>query len=171
MELTILANDLVRINMGAPVLEPARIPFDAMQQALSYAINTDFGTLEVGAVSMGNPHCVIPVDNIQDAAVDELGPFLQQHPRFMQGVNVGFLQVLNRNTIALRVYERGAGETLACGSGACAAMVYAKLQNWVDANVEVHLLGGQLYIEWQGSNQPVYLIGPAVTVYEGTIKY
>lgn len=169
MELEILENDLVKINMGVPILDPELIPFDAAQQALSYAITTEQGPIEVGAISMGNPHCVIPIENIQDAPIDELGPFFQQHPRFRQGVNVGFLQVLNRNTVALRVYERGAGETLACGSGACAAVVYARLQDWVNENVEVHLLGGQLCIEWAGPEYPVWLIGPATSVFEGRI--
>lgn len=169
MAVELLDNGLVSVNMGAPILQPEKIPFIAVQQALSYAMDTDFGAMEIGVVSMGNPHCVIPVENIQEAPIDELGPFFQQHPRFPQGVNVGFLQVLNRKTIALRVYERGAGETLACGSGACAAMVYARLQDWVDEAVEVHVLGGQLEIRWSGGEQPVWLLGPADTVFEGII--
>lgn len=169
LTLTILADGLVKVDMGVPVFEPELIPFSAAQQALSYLITTASGTLEIGAVSMGNPHCILPVADIHQAPIDELGPFFQQHPRFLQGANVGFLQVLNRHSIALRVYERGAGETLACGSGACAAVVYARLQNWVTEQVTVDLLGGQLLIEWQGSGQPVYLIGPATSVFEGTI--
>lgn len=169
MELSVLDNDLVKVNIGIPEFSPEKIPFIAPQLAVSYAINTDYGPAEIGALAIGNPHCVLYVENIQQALVAELGSQLQQHSRFPQGVNVGFMQVLHENAIALRVYERGAGETLACGSGACAAVVYARLKNWVNERVEVHLLGGQLFVEWAGDGQPVYLIGPAVTVFNGEI--
>ncbi len=168
--LEILENNWVKVDMGKPVLEPTHIPFQAEQQALSYTLDIQNSPLEMGAISMGNPHCIVSVTDIDTAPVANWGPLLQQHPRFPQSVNVSFLQVLNRNAIALRVYERGAGETLACGSGACAAVVYAKLQNWVHDKVNVSLLGGQLLIEWQGDGQSVYLTGPANFVFDGIIS-
>ncbi|HET9679387.1 MAG TPA: diaminopimelate epimerase, partial [Gammaproteobacteria bacterium] len=125
VEATLLAPDQVRINMGIPELEPANIPFDAPHSAVRYAVDVDNQTVDLGAVSMGNPHAVIRVPDVVQAPVAQLGPALVAHARFPNGVNVGFLQIINRRQIRLRVFERGAGETRACGSGACAAVVWA----------------------------------------------
>jgi len=170
IELQITRNRQVQVDMGPPVLDPQRIPFEAPARALTYGVNVDGRTLEIGAVSMGNPHAVLLVDDVAAAPVTSLGPQLETHPRFPQRVNVGFMQVLNRGAINLRVWERGAGETLACGTGACAAVVHGQLRGLLDAQVEVNLRGGTLSIEWQGQDHPVMMTGPAVTVYEGQIQ-
>jgi diaminopimelate epimerase len=164
------ADGQVRVNMGVPVLDPAKIPFQAQAQAGSYSIEADGQTLSIGAVSMGNPHAVLQVASVEQAPVESLGPLLERHPRFPERVNVGFMEVRSRGQIALRVYERGAGETLACGTGACAAVVAGRIQGLLDERVRVSLPGGDLMIEWQGDNQPVWMSGPAVTVFEGTIQ-
>lgn len=169
IELTIDDKNLVTVNMGEPVLEPGLIPFSADQQASSYPLEADGQRFEVGAVSMGNPHCVLRVDNVDDAPVARFGPILEAHPRFPQRVNVGFMEVMNRREVRLRVYERGAGETLACGTGACAAVVSGQLRGWLDTAVTVHLRGGDLQIEWSGNGHPVMMTGPATTVFEGQI--
>jgi diaminopimelate epimerase len=127
-------------------------------------------TLRIGAVSMGNPHAVLQVDAVADAPVARLGPEIEHHPDFPQRVNVGFMQRLDRRHIKLRVYERGAGETLACGTGACAAVVAGRLQGLLDPRVQVSLPGGELVVEWQGEDTPVMMSGPAETVFEGTIE-
>lgn len=165
-----IEGDNVRVDMGAPILEPARIPFQADHQATSYPIEVAGNSLVIGAISMGNPHAVLRVDNVDTAPVAELGPLLESHPRFPRRVNVGFMQVMDRSHIRLRVYERGSGETLACGSGACAAVVYGILQGWLNERVCVDLPGGQLTIEWKGGTAHVQLIGPATHVYDGKIR-
>lgn len=162
-------SDQVRVNMGAPILEPALIPFDANARAIRYAINIHDETIEFGAVSMGNPHAVLDVPSIDHAAVDKIGPVIETHPRFPNRVNVGFMQVINRTRIRLRVWERGAGETQACGSGACAAVVVGALQGTLDDSVTVELPGGELVVSWAGEQQPVHMTGPARFVFEGTI--
>ncbi len=124
----------------------------------------------IGAVSMGNPHAVLQITNTDTAPVATLGPLLENHPRFPQRVNVGFMQVVHRNEINLRVYERGAGETLACGTGACAAVVAGRLQDLLDSSVTVNLPGGSLKIDWPGEGQSVIMTGPAATVFHGRIK-
>jgi diaminopimelate epimerase len=159
----------VRVNMGPPHLEPAAIPFEAAERANSYSLEVAGTTLEIGAVSMGNPHAVLLVDDVATAPVAELGPQVQRHPRFPRQSNVGFLTVHDRNTVSLRVYERGAGETLACGTGACAAVVYGCLRGLLDPRVEVRLPGGSLVVSWRGDGDPVWMTGPAVTVYEGRV--
>jgi diaminopimelate epimerase len=156
--------------MGPPRLVPADIPFQAEQQALSYTVAVDGQTVELAAVSMGNPHAVLRVDNVDSAPVHSLGPKLEHHPRFSQRVNVGFLQVVDRQRAKLRVWERGAGETQACGTGACAAAVAAISQGWMDSPVQLELPGGKLSIEWAGPGQPVMMTGPAVRVYEGQVR-
>ncbi len=170
IELELAANRQVRVDMGEPVLEPADIPFDAGERSAHYDIEVDGHHLSVGAVSMGNPHVVVPVDNVDRAAVETLGPPLECHPRFPARVNVGFMQILNRGEIRLRVYERGVGETLACGSGACAAVVAGRQWGELDEEVTAHLRGGRLSIRWQGPGHPVIMTGPAVTVFEGQIQ-
>ncbi|MBG57346.1 MAG: diaminopimelate epimerase [Porticoccus sp.] len=168
--LRVKANDLIEVNMGVPILTPPDIPFVADRKAISYPLSVDGKELSISAVSMGNPHAVLTVSDIQTAPVDTLGPAIECHHCFPQRVNVGFMQILNRQQINLRVFERGAGETLACGSGACAAVVAGHLQDLLDSSVTVNLPGGSLQIEWPGENQPVIMSGPATTVFHGRIK-
>jgi diaminopimelate epimerase len=160
----------VRVNMGAPVLEPRRIPFQADEEALTYPLEVDGQTLEIGAVSMGNPHAVLRVAAVAQAPVERLGPRIERHERFPRRVNVGFMEVVERGHIRLRVFERGAGETLACGTGACAAVVSGRLQGLLDEEVRVSLPGGDLRIDWGGRDQPVWMTGPAVQVFEGSLE-
>lgn len=170
IELEITENRHVRVDMGAPVLDPKRIPFTAESQAADYLLAINGVEWRVGAVSMGNPHVILPVDDVDTAPVAEVGPIAEQHSRFPQRVNVGFMQIVNRDTIKLRVFERGVGETLACGTGACAAVVSGIVQGKLNPEVTVHLPGGSLSIEWQGAGQPVIMTGPATTVFEGQIQ-
>lgn len=160
---------MITVNMGIPRHKPAQIPLQAEQESKFYTVSVADTEKAFGAVSMGNPHAVLQVHDIRTAPVDELGPILERHPFFPERTNVGFMQVIDRRHIQLRVYERGAGETLACGSGACAAVVVGIEQNLLDQRVTVTLPGGALSIEWQGRGHPVYMTGPAVTVFEGTI--
>jgi len=156
--------------MGAPRLVPADIPFDAPQQAISYTLEVDDETVELAAVSMGNPHAVLRVYDINNAPVHTLGPKIENHPRFPARVNVGFLHVVDRQRAQLRVWERGAGETQACGTGACAAAVAAISQGWMVSPLLIDLPGGRLSIEWAGPGHPVLMTGPAVRVYEGQVR-
>ena len=160
----------VKVNMGVPELEPANIPFVAEQSAISYAIEVGAEILMLGAVSMGNPHAVLTVADVDTAQVERIGPLLERHPRFPHRVNVGFMQVCSPQKIRLRVFERGSGETLACGSGACAAVVSGRRQGLLSDTVEVSLAGGGLRIEWQGPGQPVWMSGPAIQVFDGVIE-
>ena len=180
IELHMNADGRVTVDMGAPVLEPARVPFDPTGLATAelgacpvYALPLGDGTtVQVAVVSMGNPHAVLRVDDVQQAPVAQQGPLIERHPAFPRRVNAGFMQVLSRREIRLRVYERGAGETLACGTGACAAVVAGVRQGWLDAGqpVDVHTRGGLLSIEWAGrSDASVHMTGPATTVFEGDI--
>lgn len=170
IELHLEPDNQVRVNMGTPVFEPSNIPFIADAMVLSYPLEVDGQVLDIGAVSMGNPHAVVQVDNVQTAEVGRLGPLIETHPRFPLQVNVGFMQLVSRKHIHLRVYERGAGETLACGSGACAAVAVGRAQELLDDTVTVSLPGGDLIIEWQGLGQPLWMLGSATTVYEGIIQ-
>ena len=170
IELTLRADGQISVDMGAPRLLPSEIPFQAESQALSYRVEVDGESVELAAVSMGNPHAVLRVDDVQAAPVRTLGPKLEQHPRFPQRVNVGFLQVLDRKLARLRVWERGVGETQACGTGACAAAVAAIQQGWMDSPLHLDLTGGRLAIEWAGPGHPVIMTGPAVRVYEGQVR-
>ncbi|MFI8481999.1 diaminopimelate epimerase [Pseudomonas sp. NPDC078700] len=170
IELNVRNDGQITVDMGPPRLAPEQIPFVADSQALSYPVEVDGETVELAAVSMGNPHAVLRVDNVETAAVHGLGPKLEHHPRFPQKVNVGFLQVIDRQRGKLRVWERGAGETQACGTGACAAAVAAISQGWMDSPVQLELPGGKLLIEWAGTGQPVMMTGPAVRVYEGQVR-
>ncbi|MDM8545191.1 diaminopimelate epimerase [Candidatus Venteria ishoeyi] len=163
-------DDQVRVNMGVPLLEPLELPFEAEQQALEYEIQVGEQKLRIGAVSMGNPHAVLEIPSVDHAPVAKIGPLLESHPRFPQRVNVGFMQIINRQRIRLRVFERGSGETLACGTGACAAMVIGRLWNKLDSQVQVDLPGGVLQIRWDDITQPVWMTGPAIRVFEGTIE-
>ena len=172
LELQLLPDGLVRVNAGPPRFDPAQIPFTAPARAPRYSIAlAGSQLLEIGAVSTGNPHAVISVSDVDTAPVQEIGKALQSHPAFPERVNVGFLQVLDRGHARLRVFERGAGETLACGSGACAAAVVARMWESVDAVVQMQVRGGTLTIEWQGEGSPVFISGPAVTVYQGEMEW
>lgn len=170
IELNLRADGQIGVDMGPPRLVPAEIPFQADAEALRYPLNIDDQSLEIAAISMGNPHAVLRVDDIDSAPVHELGPKIEHHPRFPQRVNAGFLQVIDRQHAKLRVWERGAGETQACGTGACAAAVAAIRQGWMDSPVQIDLPGGRLSIEWAGSGQPVIMTGPAVRVFEGQVR-
>jgi diaminopimelate epimerase len=170
IRLQIEEGDMVQVDMGAPVLEPDQIPFIAEQPQATYPIELNGEEITIGAVSMGNPHAVITVDDIETAAVSNIGPAMEVHPRFPQRVNVGFMQVCDRNNIRLRVFERGTGETLACGTGACAAVVSGIIQGVLNSQVQVSLPGGNLMIKWEGYDQPVLMSGPAATVFEGSVE-
>ena len=161
--------DRVSVDMGVPEFEPSRIPFDAPARAVSYGLDVDGRRLDICALSMGNPHAVQMVPEVDSAPVNTQGPLIERHPRFPQRVNAGYMQIVDRGHIRLRVYERGAGETLACGSGACAAVVAGRQRGLLDDKVDVKLLGGTLRVSWAGEGQPVWMTGPAVTVFEGTI--
>ncbi|WP_028008411.1 diaminopimelate epimerase [Solimonas flava] len=172
LELRHVDGNQYRVNMGVPRFEPRDIPFAAAARAERYTLALDGGdVVEIGAVSMGNPHAVLTVADVDHAPVADLGTRLQRHPAFPQSVNVGFLQIVDRGYVRLRVYERGAGETLACGSGACAAVAVGRLWGLLDACVDVQVRGGQLTIEWGGEGEPVLMTGPAETVFEGDIEW
>jgi diaminopimelate epimerase len=174
MELHLLDDGRVRVNMGAPRFEPAEIPMivEGGLFAPEYRLElADGSSLGCGAVSMGNPHVVIEVSDVDTAPVAQIGEELQHHPAFPQRVNAGFVQFVDGGHARLRVYERGAGETLACGSGACAAMAVGRLWGKLDARAEIQVRGGVLQMEWAGEGQPVWMTGPAETVYEGSLEW
>lgn len=159
---------LVTVDMGVPVLEPARVPFVSDSDAVVQPLELPDGRrVDITAVSMGNPHAVQVVDDVDTAPVAATGPLIESHPRFPARVNAGFMQVLDPHAIRLRVYERGAGETLACGTGACAAVVAGILRGLLASPVRVATRGGELSIAWDGPGQAVRMTGPAVTVFEG----
>ena len=160
----------VTVDMGVPEFEPSRIPFDAPARAVSYELDVDGRRLEVSVLSMGNPHAVQVVADIERAPVAGEGPLIERHPRFPQRVNAGYMQVVSRRRILLRVYERGAGETLACGTGACAAVAAGIMRGLLDHEVTVATRGGDLGISWAGESKPVMMTGPAETVFEGEME-
>ncbi|GGA64235.1 diaminopimelate epimerase [Neiella marina] len=160
----------VSVNMGKPIWQPQDVPFAADELAEHYMLDVAGQQLKVGAVSMGNPHCVTIVDNLKNLDIDTLGPAIEQHSRFPEGVNAGFMQVMNRGHVRLRVYERGVGETLACGTGACAAVVVGQKFGLLDKRVKVDLPGGTLQIRCDSDSHPVRMTGPAKHVYDGTIN-
>ncbi|MBE3026447.1 diaminopimelate epimerase [Janthinobacterium sp. GW458P] len=171
----------ITVDMGAPVLEPALVPFDAsgldgVAQGndtlwpLDLALPGHAGPVLVSVVSMGNPHAVQVVDDVDAQDLEASGPLIEHHPRFPRRVNAGYMQIVNRQHVKLRVFERGAGETLACGTGACAAAVAGIMRGLLDSPVRISARGGELSIAWQGPGQPVLMTGPAVTVFEGTIE-
>ena len=170
MVLKMLKDQWVEVDMGEPVLDPDQVPFDAPTQAPSYTLEQDGHNYTIGVVSVGNPHAVMIVDDVDAAPVVELGTKLEQHPRFPNKANIGFMQIIDRNTIKLRVFERGVGETKACGTGACAAVVAGQQQGLLDAKVTAHLTGGDLTIDWQGPGHHLMMNGPTTHVYEGQIK-
>jgi diaminopimelate epimerase len=170
IELKLTGDNQVVVDMGKPILTPTDIPFNADQFATEYTIKVDgIGAVNIGAVSMGNPHAVLCVDNVDTAPVETWGPAIEMCPLFPRKVNVGFMQIIDEHHIRLRVFERGSGETLACGTGACAAVVSGQLRGWLKPGVTVSLPGGDLFIEWDGENS-VKMTGPASTVFEGRVN-
>ena len=170
IEVHVLDDGSVTVNMGTPVFDPARIPFVASEESERYEIAVDGETLVASVLSMGNPHCILTVDDVPRADVARLGQALGHHGRFPAGVNVGFMHVRDRGNIDLRVHERGVGETLACGTGACAAAVTGRRAGALDDSVTVHLPGGRLVVSWQGGSEPVWLTGNAELISEGTVE-
>ncbi|MDQ5896786.1 MAG: diaminopimelate epimerase [Pseudomonadota bacterium] len=174
------ADGRVTVDMNQPILEPERVPFDpsGLQPRLENGAElwplanpaAPQEQVEVAVVSMGNPHAVQRVDDVDTAPVAQVGPWVESHPRFPRKVNAGFLQVVARDRVRLRVFERGAGETLACGTGACAAVVAGIRLGWLDARVDVETRGGELTIEWDGPGSSVRMTGPAVTVFAGEVR-
>ena len=160
----------VTVDMGVPQFEPARIPFLAERRALTYQLEVGGAAIEISALSMGNPHAVQLVKDVDAAPVRTQGPAIEAHARFPQRVNAGYIQIIDRGRIKLRVYERGAGETLACGTGACAAVVAGIQRDLLDPRVVVTTRGGDLGISWQGEGKPVLMTGPAVTVFSGEVE-
>ena len=170
IELNLRGDGQITVDMGAPRLEPAEVPFVAAEAAVAYEVEVAGQRVELAAVSMGNPHGVLRVENVDSAPVHSLGAQLEVHPRFPQKANIGFLQVLDPHHARLRVWERGCGETQACGTGACAAAVAGIRQGWLASPVEISLPGGALSIEWAGPGTPVMMTGPAVRVFEGQVR-
>ena len=177
LELSLQDDGRVTVDMGAPIFDLPRVPFDAAgltPRRLGgfelWAVDVGDLNVELAVVSMGNPHAVQIVDDIEHAPVGSIGPAVESHARFARQVNAGFMQIVSRNKIRLRVYERGAGETLACGTGACAAVAVGIRLGLLDAKVDVETRGGRLTIEWPGEGGPVLMTGPAETVFEGEIE-
>jgi diaminopimelate epimerase len=160
---------LVSVDMGVPNFDPRSLPMDAPAEATSYSLDIEGETVDYGAVSMGNPHAVLRVSDVKSAPVEQLGPRIERHRRFPRRTNVGFMQIVDRRRIGLRVFERGVGETLACGTGACAAAAVGRVQGLLEADVWVDLPGGTAHVSWPGSGEPLWLTGPATTVFTGSI--
>lgn len=167
---SIQADGQVKVNMGVPEFEPASIPFIAPRRQPIYTLEVGGQQLEVSVLSMGNPHAVQIVADVDAAPLAIQGPLIENHLRFPERVNAGYMQVLDASHIRLRVYERGAGETLACGSGACAAVVAGRLRGLLDEQVDVAVHGGALRVAWAGEGTPVWMTGPAVTIYDGNLN-
>jgi len=161
---------LVSVDMGVPSFEPGSLPFDAPADALVHRLEVSGTTVEIGVVSLGNPHAVLLVDSAEGAPVESLGRAIEGHRRFPQRVNVGFMEIIDRTAIRLRVYERGTGETLACGTGACAAVVVGRRRGLLDEEVRVRVRGGELRVNWEGVGRPVWLTGPAAVSFEGRVE-
>jgi diaminopimelate epimerase len=170
IELRLETDGQVTVDMGRPRFDPADIPFQAERAAAEYRLEASGEVVELGAVSLGNPHAVIEVADVTRAPVDTLGPAIERHKRFPNRVNVGFMEVVDPAHIRLRVYERGVGETLACGSGACAAVAVGRARNRLGDRVHVELPGGHLVVSWRGEGYPVMMTGPATRVFEGRIE-
>jgi diaminopimelate epimerase len=163
----------ITVDMGKPALQPDKVPFVADSTETKYALSLGpkhIHTFSVSALNVGNPHAVITVPAADSAPVLEVGPLIESHPRFPEGVNVGFMEIVSRKKIKLRVFERGVGETKACGSGACAAVVAGRLQGVLDGTVDVQQAGGHLSITWDGNNDTIKMTGPAYKVYEGRLQ-
>jgi diaminopimelate epimerase len=164
------ADGLVSVAMGVPNFDPRSLPFDAEREAATYRIDLPSGPVEFGAVSIGNPHAVIRVRSVQDAPVDTVGPAMENHARFPRRVNVGFLEIVAPDHVRLRVFERGAGETQACGTGACAAVAVGRRHGPLAEEVRVDVPGGRLIVQWPGPGEPIWLTGPAETAFEGQVE-
>ena len=160
----------VSLDMGIPHFDPAVLPFVAEHVADSYALEVNGQQVSIGAVSMGNPHAVLMVEDVDHAPVASLGPAIEKHSRFPRRVNVGFMQIISPQQIKLRVFERGVGETRACGTGACAAVAIGRKRQLLDDTVKVNLPGGQLEIQWRGVDDHLWMIGPAVRVFDGQVE-
>lgn len=166
----------ITVNMGKPILQPKKIPFVADKPEIRYELHFEHDGQEcsesiwISAVNVGNPHAVIKVKDVETAPVEELGKLIETHPRFPERVNVGFMEVVSPSAIKLRVFERGVGETRACGSGACAAVVAGRLQGLLDEDVDVTLTGGNLAVNWAGDDASILMTGPACRVYEGRLQ-
>lgn len=170
MRLTIEEDELVTVRMEVPQFAPEKVPFVAELESPAYQIDVGGTEIEAGVVAIGNPHVVVDVEDIENCHFEKLGPQLETHQRFPNRVNVGFMQRLGRDEVKLRVYERGVGETMACGTGACAAVVTGIRRSLLDREVTVHLTGGDLQVRWPDNNKPVAMTGPCETVYEGTLE-
>ena len=159
----------VTVNMGSPIFEAAQIPFETTSNEIIQTLQIDSLSVEITAISMGNPHAVQIVDDVETAPVNTLGPLIERHSRFPKRVNVGYMQIVDRSHVKLRVFERGAGETLSCGTGACAAVVAGIRRGLLNETVHVATRGGTLSINWAGGDAPVLMTGPAISVFEGQI--
>ena len=166
----IQGDDLVSVDMGIPSFAPSSLPFDASSEAHVYPLEVAGSEVEIGAVSVGNPHAVLTVASVDSAPVDRLGPAIENHRRFPKRVNVGFMQIVDRGRIRLRVYERGTGETLACGTGACAAVAVGRRHGRLDPEVHVQVRGGELRVNWGGPGEHIWLTGPAEVSFEGHVE-
>jgi diaminopimelate epimerase len=160
----------VSVNMGVPDFDPRALPFEAAAEADSYPLEVGGRVLAIGVVSMGNPHAVLTVESVENAPVATLGPLIEAHPRFPRRVNAGFLEIVAPGQVRLRVYERGAGETLSCGTGACAAVAVARRRGQLDADVRVSVRGGELQVNWGGPGEPIWLSGPTEISFEGHVE-
>ncbi len=170
LELKMIDDEHVTVNMGIPEFEPHKIPLNTSQRQHTYELSLGDRKLTFSALSMGNPHAVFQVEKLDDMTVHQLGPLIESHPLFPQRVNAGFMQVTGRDAFNLRVYERGAGETLACGSGACAAMVAGVQLGLLDHQATARVQGGHLQLDWPGEGKPVMMTGSTAVVYEGEIN-
>ncbi|MEM1401730.1 MAG: diaminopimelate epimerase [Pseudomonadota bacterium] len=170
MTLSVKEQHQVEVDMGAPRFAPIEVPIAAEEAALEYPIEVDGESLLVGAVSMGNPHAVLRVDDVQGGYLERFGTLMEHHAAFPEKANAGFLEVVSRDRVRLRVFERGVGETQACGSGACAAVVHGHRMGWLDDRVTVELPGGKLTVEWTGDDAPVMMTGPTAISFEGTLR-
>ena len=169
LQLVLETDGQVTVDMGIPQLQPADVPFTADHRQALYPLDVAGETIEISALSMGNPHAVLLVDDVDTAPVARLGPAIESHARFPERANAGFMQIIDPESLHLRVYERGSGETLACGSGACAAVVAGRLRDQLAPRVIVSLRGGNLVVKWAGEGNPVYMTGPATQVFLGKI--
>jgi diaminopimelate epimerase len=164
------AGSLVQVDMGEPIFEGRDIPVNLSGRIIQYSLNIEGMGFKITCVSMGNPHCVIITDNIDNFPVAKYGPLIENHPLFPKRTNVEFIQVINKKRIKMRVWERGSGETLACGTGACAALVAANLNSFAGRKVVIHLAGGDLKIAWSLKDNHVYMTGPATEVFDGVVE-
>jgi diaminopimelate epimerase len=169
VEARLRRDGLVSVAMGVPDFDPRSLPFEAEREMASYRIELPTGPVEFGAVSIGNPHAVIRVRSVRDAPVDSVGPAMENHARFPRRVNVGFLEIVAPDHVRLRVFERGVGETQACGTGACAAVAVGRRHGPLAEEVRVDLPGGRLIVQWPGPGESIWLTGPAETAFEGTV--